>query len=102
MSAATQFHALIVARVDAEAGGAIAVTFAVPENLRTVFAFTPGQFLTLRATIDGQDVRRSYSICSSLHQWRAEGAVQVGIRPWKVAFSLIGQCSICMQVTLCK
>ena len=81
MSASTQFHALTVVRVDAEAGGAIAVSFVVPPNLREVFAFTPGQFLTLRATIDGQDVRRSYSICSSLHQWRTEGIVQVGIRP---------------------
>ena len=81
MSAATQFHALSISRVDAEAGGAIAVTFALPANLREVFTFTPGQFLTLRATIDGQDVRRSYSICSALQQWRAEGTVQVGIRP---------------------
>ena len=81
MSAATQFHALSVKRVDAEAGGAIAVTFTAPLNLREVFTFTPGQFLTLRATIDGQDVRRSYSICSSLHQWRTQGTVQVGIRP---------------------
>ena len=81
MSAPTQFHALTIAHIDAEAGGAIAVTFDVPVQLRDVFAFTPGQFLTLRATINGQDVRRSYSICSSLHQWRTEGTVQVGIRP---------------------
>ena len=81
MSASTQFHALTIAHIDAEAGGAIAVTFDVPMQLRDVFAFTPGQFLSLRATIDGQDVRRSYSICSSLHQWRTEGTVQVGIRP---------------------
>ena len=81
MSAVTQFHALTVKRVDAEAGCAIAVTFTVPINLREVFTFTPGQFLTLRTTIDGQDIRRSYSICSSLQKWRAEGIVQVGIRP---------------------
>ena len=81
MSAATQFHALTVKRVDTEAGGAIAVTFTVPTNLREVFTFTPGQFLTVRTSIDGQDIRRSYSICSSLQQWRAEGTVQVGIRP---------------------
>ena len=81
MPASTQFHALTIAHIDAEAGGAIAVTFDVPVQLRDVFAFTPGQFLTLRATIDGQDVRRSYSICSSLHQWRTEGTLQVGIRP---------------------
>ena len=81
MSATTQFHSLSVARVDTEASGAIAVTFTVPASLRDVFTFVPGQFLTLRATIDGHDVRRSYSICSSMQQWRVHGSIQVGIRP---------------------
>jgi len=81
MSATTQFHSLSVARVDTEASGAIAVTFTVPASLREVFTFVPGQFLTLRATIDGHDVRRSYSICSSMQQWHVHGSIQVGIRP---------------------
>ena len=99
MSASTQFHPLTVARVDAEAGNAVAVTFAVPDNLREHFSFIPGQFLTLRATIDGQDVRRSYSICSSLQQWRQQGTVQVGIRAleggvfsnWAIQHLVVGE-----------
>ena len=43
----------------------MAVTFAVPEGLVDEFAFEPGQHLTLRATIRGEDVRQSYSICQS-------------------------------------
>ncbi len=43
----------------------MAVTFAVPEDLVEEFAFEPGQHLTLRATINGEDVRQSYSICQS-------------------------------------
>ncbi len=81
MSAAPHFHDLKVSRIDAEAAGAVALTFHIPEALRATFAFEPGQFLTLRATIDGQDVRRSYSICSSTRLLRERGDVQVGIRP---------------------
>jgi ring-1,2-phenylacetyl-CoA epoxidase subunit PaaE len=43
------------------------VTFDVPPELRDRFRFTQGQFLTLRAEIDGEDVRRSYSICAAPH-----------------------------------
>ena len=64
MSAAPQFHELTVSRIDAEAAGAVALSFQIPDALRATFAFQPGQFLTLRATVNGQDVRRSYSICS--------------------------------------
>ena len=39
------------------------MSFSVPDRLREAYAFDPGQHLTLRATIDGQEVRRSYSIC---------------------------------------
>jgi len=52
------------------------VSFTVPPELRERFRFTPGQFLTLRATIDGEDVRRSYSICSAPH----EGVLRVAIK----------------------
>lgn len=81
MSAAPQFHDLTVSRIDAEATGAVALTFHIPEALRSTFAFQAGQFLTLRATIDGQDVRRSYSICSPTRLLHDKGDLQVGIRP---------------------
>jgi ring-1,2-phenylacetyl-CoA epoxidase subunit PaaE len=81
MSAAPQFHELTVSRIDAEAAGAVALSFQIPDALRATFAFQPGQFLTLRATVDGQDVRRSYSICSPTRLLRDKGELQVGIRP---------------------
>ena len=81
MSAASHFHVLQVSRIDAEAAGSVALTWLIPEALRASFAFQPGQFLTLRATIDGQDLRRSYSICSSTRGLRERGELQVGIRP---------------------
>ena len=41
------------------------MTFAIPGELAGDYAFAPGQYLTLRTTMDGEEVRRSYSICSS-------------------------------------
>ena len=78
---APHFHALPITRVSPEAAGAVAITFGVPPALRTTFAFEPGQFLTLRASIDGQDVRRSYSICSPRSRYVQLGELEVGIRP---------------------
>ncbi|AEG91775.1 1,2-phenylacetyl-CoA epoxidase subunit PaaE [Ramlibacter tataouinensis] len=78
---ATTFHPLPVRRVTPEAAGAAAVTFAVPEALRAAFDFHPGQFLTLRAIIGGQEVRRSYSICSPHQRYERSGEIEVGIKP---------------------
>jgi ring-1,2-phenylacetyl-CoA epoxidase subunit PaaE len=63
-----------------EAGGAVALCFFVPQALRETFAFEPGQFLTLRATVGGQDLRRNYSICSARSRLVAAGELEVGIR----------------------
>jgi ring-1,2-phenylacetyl-CoA epoxidase subunit PaaE len=78
---APRFHDLTVARVNPEAAGSVAITFAVPDELQDSFAFQPGQFLTLRTTIDGQDVRRNYSICSTRSRYSQAKELEVGIRP---------------------
>ncbi|GAB3432597.1 phenylacetate-CoA oxygenase/reductase subunit PaaK [Massilia solisilvae] len=62
----SKFYPLTVAGVRHETRDAIAVTFDVPAELKETFAYQQGQHLTLRATIDGEDVRRSYSICSAV------------------------------------
>ena len=76
-----RFHNLPVSRVTPEAAGAVAISFAVPKALRDAFKFEPGQFLTLRAQIGCEDVRRSYSICSAVARYRDAGELEVGIRP---------------------
>ena len=60
-----RFHTLTVTDVERLTDDAVAVSFAIPDDLADEFVFEPGQHLTLRATVDGQDVRRSYSICRS-------------------------------------
>ena len=58
------FAPLRVADVERLTADAVALTFEVPPELREHYAFAPGQHLTLRTMIDGEEVRRSYSICS--------------------------------------
>jgi ring-1,2-phenylacetyl-CoA epoxidase subunit PaaE len=77
---ALRFHDLTVANVTPEAAGAVAITLAVPADLRQAFDFAPGQFLTVRADIGGADVRRSYSISSARSQLQ-RGELELGIRP---------------------
>ena len=64
MATAPRFHRLKVRDVRRETPDAVSVAFEVPPDLASAYAFVPGQYLTLRATIDGEDLRRSYSICS--------------------------------------
>ena len=78
---APRFQELAVKRVSPEAAGAVAITFDIPPADRERFAFEPGQFLTVRATIDGQDVRRNYSICSTRSRYARARELDVGIRP---------------------
>jgi len=78
---ALRFHDLTVKRVSPEAAGAVAITLAIPDEAKDRFAFEPGQFLTLRTTVNGQDVRRSYSISSPRSRLAAKGELEIGIRP---------------------
>jgi ring-1,2-phenylacetyl-CoA epoxidase subunit PaaE len=70
------FHPLTVRSIQPDTQEAVVVTFDVPQDLRPVFGFTQGQYLTLRKQIDGQDLRRSYSICAGVD----DGELRVGVR----------------------
>lgn len=80
MATAPRFHELCVARVTPESDGAVAVSLSIPPELRDAFSFEPGQFLTLRTTIDGHEVRRSYSISCPRARLAQSGELEVGIR----------------------
>lgn len=73
--ARAEFHELEVCGVRRLTDDAVAIKFTVPAHLQSAFAFIPGQYLTLRADINGEDIRRSYSICS-----RVGDALEVGIK----------------------
>ena len=60
-----QFHALKVVEVVPETADANSIRFHIPEELRSAFAFKAGQHLTLRSTINGEEIRRNYSLCTA-------------------------------------
>ncbi|UII81543.1 ferredoxin--NADP reductase [Flagellimonas sp. CMM7] len=70
------FHALKIAAVDTLTPNAVALTFEVPENLKNVFAFTAGQYITIKHKVDGKELRRAYSISSA----PSSGKLTVGIK----------------------
>src|ERR1700710_1403340 len=64
MSLTPRFHRLAVNDLRREASDAVSITLPSPQELTDEYSVTPGQYLTLRTTRDGEEVRRSYSICS--------------------------------------
>jgi ring-1,2-phenylacetyl-CoA epoxidase subunit PaaE len=59
-----EFHRLCVSQVERLCDDAVALTFEVPDELIDLYAFQPGQSLTLRRVVDGREERRSYSVCA--------------------------------------
>ncbi len=67
-----KFHTLNVREVRRETEDAVSIAFDIPEELKNDYAFKSGQYLTLKADINGEEVRRSYSLCSAPYEneWR--------------------------------
>jgi len=68
----SRFHPLRIKSIRRETPDCVSVSFEVPAELREAFRYTPGQYLTLRREHQGEELRRSYSICSSPldEEWR--------------------------------
>jgi ring-1,2-phenylacetyl-CoA epoxidase subunit PaaE len=76
-----RFHRLRVGALDRLTDDAVAVTFEVPPELRETYAFSAGQHVTVRrADPDAEEVRRSYSICSTPAELAAQGRFRIGVR----------------------
>jgi ring-1,2-phenylacetyl-CoA epoxidase subunit PaaE len=70
------FHPLKVADVRPEGSDALSISFEVPDTLRDAYRFIPGQHVGIRTHIDGQEVRRTYSICSDAD----DSHLRIGVR----------------------
>ena len=70
------FHRLRVADVRRETDECVSVSLAVPDELADEFRFAPGQYLTFRTTVDGGEVRRSYSLCTA----PGDGELRVAVK----------------------
>lgn len=71
-----RFHPLTVREIRRETPEAVSIAFEVPEGLREAYRFDEGQYLTLRTTLDGEEVRRSYSLCTGVH----DGELRVAVK----------------------
>ncbi|WP_406348315.1 2Fe-2S iron-sulfur cluster-binding protein [Streptomyces sp. NBC_00144] len=74
------FHPLRVSAVEQLTDDAVAITFAIPAELRETFRHTPGQHVALRRIVGGAEIRRTYSICTQATEAPDEPVVRVGVR----------------------
>lgn len=72
----TKFFPVIVSDIKRDTRDSIVVTLDIPEENKGVFNFSQGQYLTLRTHIDGEEIRRSYSICAAAN----DAKLRVGIK----------------------
>lgn len=70
------FYSLPVSEVNKETPNAVSITFTIPEDLKEVFSFKAGQYITIKHTIDDTELRRAYSICSAPDS----GKLKVGVK----------------------
>lgn len=71
-----QFYSLSVKEVIRETPNAVSIEFSIPENLKETFVFEAGQYITIKHTLQGKEVRRAYSICSSVKS----GNFKIGVK----------------------
>lgn len=62
---AVHFHTLQVKEVKTETADCVSIAFEIPDNLKQDFLFEQGQNITIKKEINGEEIRRSYSICSA-------------------------------------
>jgi ring-1,2-phenylacetyl-CoA epoxidase subunit PaaE len=93
----SRYHSLKISTIDRLTDAAIKITFEVPDNLRETFLFKSGQYLSLKANIDGNDIRRDYSICSSVNS----GYLSIGVKAVKNGtFSTYANQKLCVGNTI--
>jgi ring-1,2-phenylacetyl-CoA epoxidase subunit PaaE len=71
-----EFHPLRISAVDRLTDDAVAISFDVPDALVDAFSYAPGQHVTVRAFVQGEDVRRSYSLCTPPRP----GRLRIGVK----------------------
>ena len=72
----TQFHKLAIKEINKVTEQSVTISFDVPDTLKDTFTFNAGQYITLKTVINGDEIRRDYSICSS----PKSGALKVAVK----------------------
>lgn len=85
------FYKLAIKEVRRETPEAVSVAFHIPDDLKPFYQFTAGQYINLKLTLDGEEIRRAYSICSSPES----GELRIAIKSIAVgAFSTFANTSL--------
>lgn len=72
----SKFHSLTIKDVRSETRDAVSIAFEIPQHLQDSFHFTQGQHLVMRTQLDGEEVRRSYSICTGVN----DGELRIAVK----------------------
>ena len=81
------FHSVKVRKVEKETEDCVSIEFEIPEDLKEAFQFKQGQNLTIKKVLNGEELRRSYSICTSPF----ENKLRVAVKKLKAVYSPPGQ-----------
>ena len=60
-----KFYPLKIKEIIRETSQAVSLSFEIPENLKEEFDFSAGQYITIKMEVDGEEIRRAYSLCSA-------------------------------------
>lgn len=75
----SNFHSLVISEVKQETPNAVSIELKIPEELSDLFQFKAGQYITFKHDVNGQEVRRAYSICCP----PGESTIRVGVKKVK-------------------
>ncbi len=70
------YHKLSVKEIQKETENSVSIVFAIPQELKDKFKFIPGQYITIKKELNGEELRRAYSICSSVNS----GEIRIGVK----------------------
>ena len=76
------FYKLAIKEIKRETPNAVSILFNVPEELKTNYIYIAGQYVTIKLSLDGQEIRRAYSICSS----PKSGELRIAVKSVKNGF----------------
>lgn len=79
------FYKLVIKEIKRETTQAVSIAFQVPSELQSAYQFVAGQYVNLKLTLDGQDIRRAYSICAA----PKSGELRIAVKA--VKFGLFSQ-----------
>jgi ring-1,2-phenylacetyl-CoA epoxidase subunit PaaE len=78
----SSFYKLSIKEIIKETTDAVSILFNVPDELKSYYSFVAGQYVNLKVTLDGQEIRRAYSICSS----PKSGELRIAVKAIKTGF----------------